>query len=331
MVVESIENSTANKLLFAKMDQNLYLPLNHTHHSDTYFIDIFARNLRCALVGLALFIVLLNALLMRKHAPVRHLLFVYELLSGARAYPHPSEHVPNRTLQLLLGIVLQIFSCALATFLVAQLSIPRSELPVHNLKDLAKHPEYKVCIPTLSRLARHIPALVRGSTHQKRFDHDCQRLVQGKDPEKLADYLCDRNNFVVILASDATMNQIFHDAKLLERICSGKNHCSFIFSQDHPFAVVWKEGTVRIKYICMDDISHSGKHARQKVEEIEAGSTEQIVTHVPVMRSDLSTQIGSHTDFAPGVRFPGSARFLVDSVPIYAYYCAPPFLLASLD
>lgn len=25
-----------------------------------------------------------------------------------------------------------------------------------------------------------------------------------------------------------------------------------MFGQDHPFAVVWKEGTVRVKYICMD-------------------------------------------------------------------------------
>uniref|UniRef100_A0A182SUT7 Uncharacterized protein n=1 Tax=Anopheles maculatus TaxID=74869 RepID=A0A182SUT7_9DIPT len=90
MIVEPILNTTLNRIVILKMDQHLYLPMNHTHHSDTFFIDIFAHDLRYAIVSLVMLIILLNAILTRKHSPIRHLLFVYELLSGTRAYPNPT-------------------------------------------------------------------------------------------------------------------------------------------------------------------------------------------------------------------------------------------------
>uniref|UniRef100_A0A182M0E4 Ionotropic glutamate receptor C-terminal domain-containing protein n=1 Tax=Anopheles culicifacies TaxID=139723 RepID=A0A182M0E4_9DIPT len=220
MIAEPIGNDTKNRILVAKMDQHLYLPMNHTHHSDTFFIDIFARDLRCALLGFLMLIVLLNVLLTRKHSPIRHLLFIYELLSGTRAYPHPNEHIPNRAMQLLVGIVLQIVSCALATFLVAQLSIPITVLPVRNIDDLVHFPKYKVCIPMLRNVARHIPAIARVHHMQERYDRKCHQAVQMGDPETLAAYLCDRNNHVVVLMSDVIMNSIFHNDTLLKTMCN---------------------------------------------------------------------------------------------------------------
>ncbi|KAL5280154.1 hypothetical protein ACFFRR_004247 [Megaselia abdita] len=45
----------------------------------------------------------------------------------------------------------------------------------------------------------------------------------------------------------------FNIRKFLLKRCSGKNYCSFIFSNDHSFSQMCKMGTVRIKYICMEE------------------------------------------------------------------------------
>uniref|UniRef100_A0A182T1Z9 Uncharacterized protein n=1 Tax=Anopheles maculatus TaxID=74869 RepID=A0A182T1Z9_9DIPT len=71
----------------------------------------------------------------------------------------------------------------------------------------------------LRNLVRHIPAIVKGSRDVERLDLNCQHLMRMKDPEKLAEYLCKRENTVVVLSSDAVMNTIFYDEKLLERMC----------------------------------------------------------------------------------------------------------------
>uniref|UniRef100_A0A182R184 Uncharacterized protein n=1 Tax=Anopheles farauti TaxID=69004 RepID=A0A182R184_9DIPT len=219
MIFDSIQNISSNRMMIVKMDQHLYLPINHTHHSDTFFFDVFSHELRCVVLSFVVLITLLNAIVTSRHAPIRHLLFIYELLGGVRAFPHPVHHVPNRSLVFLVGVVQQVLSCALATFLVAQLSIPLPILKVSSFDDLAKHPEYKVCIPRLDHMANHIPALVSADKHQNRFDSKCLRLLRAKKRDELADYLCDLNTKVVVLASDVIMNYLFGKEQIRERMC----------------------------------------------------------------------------------------------------------------